>query len=340
MLPLTLNSDPMLRSKIILPVVFLSLLLNACQEIIELDLPETEPELIIEGYLTQRDYFIPEGDLDCSGITTIPKSDIEFAVSIVDAFINIDSIEAQTDYFPFNKVKLSSSVGYFNSEGNPPVRGAEVILFEDGEAVETLIEDADEPGIYRITHLPKVGSAYHLEIEALGNFYETTPEIYNSVAPLLTVSPIYRSNFLGDSCAYYLGINTYEKPGVGDHYRWMFYINNEYVSSPFFISTFDDSDIDGLCLFEFDVYGNELQLGDTIIVFQIRTSPGYSNFINSLRNQTAFVGGPFDTPPAPIKGNLKNITTGKDAFGYFVAGGLSANAGFVPETAPAEGCDN
>jgi hypothetical protein len=311
----------------------------ACQEVIELDLPENDPELVIEGYLTQRDYYIPEGDLDCSGVVTIPKSDIEFGVALVDAFINIDSIEAEADYFPFNKVQLSTSVGYFSENGNPPVSNASVKLFEDGNEVETLIEDASLPGTYRITHLPKVGSEYHLEIEALGNFYETTPETYQSVAPLLGVNAIYNSNFIGDTCAFYLGIDTYEKPGQGDHYRWMFYINNEYVDDPVFISTFDDSEIDGLCLFEFDVYGNELELGDTITVFQIRTSPGYSNFINSLRNQTAFVGGPFDTPPAPIRGNLKNVTTGEDAFGYFMAGAISANAGFVPDEIPEGGCD-
>ena len=316
----------------------LLIVITSCQEVIELDLPENEAELIIEGYLTQRDYYIPETDLDCSGIVTIPKSDIEFGVSIVDQFINIDSIEAEADYFPFNKVQLSSTVGYFSESGNPPVSNAVVKLFEDGNEVETLAEDPEIPGTYRITYLPKVGSAYHVEIEALGNFYETTPETYNAVPPLLGVNPIYKSNFIGDSCAYYLGVDTYEKPGVGDHYRWMFYINNNYVAEPQFISTFDDSDLDGVCLFEFDVYGNELELGDTIIVFQLRTSPGYSNFINSLRNQTAFVGGPFDTPPAPIRGNLKNVTTGEDAFGYFMAGGLSANAGFVPETEPEEGC--
>ncbi len=313
--------------------------LGACQEVIELELPENEPELVVEGYLTQRDYYIPEGDLDCSGVVTIPKSDIEFGVALVDAFINIDSIEAEADYFPFNKVQLSTSVGYFAEGGNPPVRNAVVKLFEDGDEVETLVEDASLPGTYRITYLPKVGSAYHLEIEALGNFYETTPETYQSVAPLLGVNAIYNSNFIGDTCAFYLGIDTYEKPGKGDHYRWMFYINNEYVDDPVFISTFDDADIDGLCLFEFDVYGNELELGDTITVFQIRTSPGYSNFINSLRNQTAFVGGPFDTPPAPIRGNVKNVSTGEDAFGYFMAGGLSANAGFVPNEIPEGGCD-
>lgn len=309
-----------------------------CQEVIELDLPDSEPELVIEGYLTQRDYYIPEGDLDCSGIATITKDQIELAVSIVDAFINIDSLENQTDYFPYNKVQLTTTSNYFSNAIAPRVSNAIVKLYEDGAEVETLLEDAGEPGSYRITHKPKVGSQYHLTIEALNNFYETDPETYHAVPPLLGANAVYRSNFIGDSCLYGLGIDTYEKPGVGDNYRWMFYLNNEYVKDPVFISTFEDSQIDGLCLFQFDVYGGELEFGDTLIVFQMRTSEGYTNFMNSLRNQTAFVGSPVDAPPAPIKGNLRNVSTGEPAFGYFAVGGISANAAIVPDTIPAGGC--
>lgn len=318
-------------------LAFIAVTVSSCQEVIELDLPPNEPELVIEGYLTDLDFFIPDQDLDCSGILTIPKDSIEHYAAFASFYL-VDSIESVADYFPFNKVKLSTTSDYFSNAPPPAVSGAIVKLIKNNELVETLIEDPTIPGTYRFTHDPEVGASYHLEIDALGNFYETEPQVYNAVPPLLGVNAIYNSNFLQDSCAYYLGIDTYEKPGVGDHYRWMFYINNKYVSNPFFISIFDDAQIDGLCLFDFDVYGNELDLGDTIVVFQMRTNEGYSSFINSLRNQTAFVGSPFDTPPAPIRGNLNNVTTGEKAFGYFVAGGISANAGFVPNEIPEEGC--
>ena len=320
----------------------LAFMMNACQEPIELDLPDNEPELVVEGYLTQRDYFIPTEGVNCGGGYELSKQAIELAVSVVDAYVNIDSIEAQTDYFPFNKVQLSTTGNYFAEGNSPRVSDAVVKLFEDGEEVEILIEDPKEKGSYRITHLPSVGSSYHLEIEALGSFYETIPEVYNAVPPALALpglpNVVYKPNFIGDSCAYFLGLNTYEAPGRGDHYRWMFYLNNRYVSSPFFISTFDDADVDGVCLIQFDIYGDELELGDTLIIFQIRTSQGYSNFINSFRNQTAFIGGPFDTPPAPIRGNVKNVSKGTEAFGYFMAGGISANAAIVPDTIPSGGC--
>jgi hypothetical protein len=309
-----------------------------CQEEIDLDLPPTDPELVIEGYLTQRDYYIPDSDLDCFGQTIIPLSDIKLAVALVDAFINIDSIEAETDYFPFNKVRLTTTADYFSNSAPPPVSNASVVLYEDGVAVETLEEDQDSPGTYRFTYYPIVGATYHLEIQALGSFYETKPEVYHDVPPLLSVTANYGPNFIQDSCAYYLGVQTFEKPGSGDFYRWMFYVNNKYDSRPNFIATANDDGIDGFCLFGLDVYGDELELGDTVTVFQMRSTEAYFNFVNTVRSQTAFVGGPFDGPPAPITGNLMNLTTNKAAYGFFGVGGISANAVAVPDTIPSVTC--
>ena len=101
----------------------------------------------------------------------------------------------------------------------------------------------------------------------------------------------------------------------------MFYVNNKYDSRPNFIATANDDGIDGFCLFGLDVYGDELELGDTVTVFQMCSTEAYFNFVNTVRSQTAFVGGPFDGPPAPITGNLMNLTTNKAAYGFFGVGG-------------------
>lgn len=309
---------------------------SGCQQEIELDLPPNEPELVIEGYLVDYDFYIPDGDLDCFG-QIITQQELKFAAAIAATF-PFDSVRSEADYFPYKQVRLTTTADYFSNGEPPTVSDAIVKLFEDGNLVETLVEDPVRPGSYPITHRAKVNSSYHLEIEALNNFYETEPEVYEEVPPLFAVNANYISNFLGDSCAYYMGIQTFEKPGLGDHYRWFMYTNNIYDDDPAFISSTDDANFDGFCLFDFDVYGRELDLGDTLAVFQMHTSEAYYNFLQSVRNQTAFVGGPFDTPPAPIKGNLRNVTTGKNAFGFFAAGGISANAVVVPNTIPAEGC--
>jgi len=306
-------------------------ILVSCEEEIDLKLPPNDPELVIEGYLTDLDFYIPEGDLDCAGVLTVPREDILFAAGLASLF-PIDSIEQEADYFPYNKVRLTTTADYFSNSAPPAVSGAEVKLFENGELVETLIEDASEAGVYRITHNPdSSGTAmYHLEINALGKFYETTPELYEPVPPLLEVQANYGPNFIGDSCGYFMSISTYETPGLGNNMAWTYYINNEYQADPSDITVVSDENFDGACLFGFDVYGDYLELGDTFVVFQMSTSEGYLDFMTSLETQTANVGNSFDTPPEPITGNLKNVTDGTKAFGYFNVGGISANLVIVP----------
>ena len=321
--------------KYIAPILLVAAI--GCQEEITLDLPPNEPELVVEGYLTDLDFFIPDGDLNCFGDTVIPREFIVFGAQLAAGF-PVDSAEETADFFPFNKVTLTSTADYFSNEAPPAVSNATVRLFQDGELVETLVEDQSEAGVYRITHDPEVGSEYHLEIEALGNFYETEPELYRSVPPLIGMEALYQPNFIGDSCAYYMGIQTYEKQGAGDHYRWMFYINNEYERRPNFISITNDEGIDGFCLFGFDVYGDELELGDTITTFQMITSEAYYDFNFALRSRTGQVGSPFDAPPSPITGNVNNVTKGSKANGFFAAGAITANYLVVPDTIPDVDC--
>ncbi|GAB5539853.1 MAG: hypothetical protein Salg2KO_19560 [Salibacteraceae bacterium] len=315
------------------PIIALVLILSGCQEEIDLELPDVEPELVVEAYLTDLDFFIPDSDLDCSGITTFPRELIVAGASLAATF-PVDSAEEVSDYFPFNKVVLTSTANYFSNATPPPVTDATVELYQDGNLVETLSHDGSNPGTYPITHDPVVGSEYHLEIEALGKFYETKKETYKAVPPLIGLGANYGPNFIQDSCAYYLGIDTYEKAGAGDFYRWFFYINGKYDARPNFITLSTDDGIDGLCLFGLDVYGDELELGDTLTVFQMMTSEGYYNFNVALRSRTGQVGSPFDAPPSPISGNVENITDNKLAIGFFAAGGITANFVVVPDEVP------
>jgi len=307
------------------------LFLVACQQEVDLKVPDNETELVVEGYLSDLDFYIPDGDINCAPGLTFSHDSIVFLASLASQF-DIDSVATLTDYFPFNKVRLTTTSNYFSNGKSPVVSGAVVRLMENGNLVETLAEES--PGVYTITHDPVVGASYHLEIEALDNFYETIPEPYLETPPLLSVDTNYLKNFITDSMAYYMEIYTYEKPGEGDHYRWMFYLNNEYVDDPFLLSFTDDRGVDGACIVGIDIYGETLELGDTLIVFQMRTSQRYYDFINSLRNQTAFVGSPFDSPPAAIRGNVRNVSTGRLAFGYFGPYAISANAMIVPEEIP------
>lgn len=315
-------------------LLFCSALILGCEDKIDLDLDDPEPELVIEGYLADLDFYIPDEDLVCSSDEIITRDSILTLADFASQF-DIDSISNIADYFPFNKVRLTTTAGYFSNTGTPRISNALVRLYQNGQLIETLQEDPSEIGTYPITHDPVVGALYHLEIEALGKVYETTPEAYNNTPPILFMEAFYDEDpFFDDSAAYYLRLYTYEQPGSGDHYRWMSYVNFEYVDDPGDISTASDDGIDGTCVPGSDVFGEPLELGDTIAVFQSRISQRHYDFVTSMQSQTAFVGGPFDTPPAPIVGNVKNVTDGTNAFGYFLPAAVSVGVVVVPDDIP------
>jgi hypothetical protein len=61
-------------------------------------------------------------------------------------------------------------------------------------------------------------------------------------------------------------------------------------------------------------------------------SEGMYNFMFILNQQTAFVGGPFDSPPAPIPSNLRCVShPDEKVYGYFSCAGVSVAEITVPE---------
>lgn len=306
-------------------------LFTACEQEVTLDLNSAEPELVVEGYMIDTDFYIPDEDLDCYGISTFTRDTIILLSELVKNFLPISDVEAKADYFPFNKVKLSMSVPYYTQGMPDAVSDAVVKLYKNDSLVETLVEDATEKGIYRITHNPEVGSYYHLEIEANGNNYTTAAELYQEVPPILFAQAVYQPAIFSDTMVYTSGISTFEKPGKGDYYRWFFYLNNEFQSDADLMVTSPDDGIDGSCLINFDFYRRRLQPKDTLVIFQMRTSEQYYNYVNTIIGLLS-VGSPFDTPPAPIPTNVYNNTLDKKGLGFFAVGGLSANAVVVPDT--------
>src|SRR5690606_2481793 len=117
---------------------------------------------------------------------------------------------------------------------------------------------------------------------------------------------------------YEVKINTYETPGVGDHYRWLEFVNGEYQDEPFDIYTASDELADGNPVFGFNITNERYTEGDTVMIAQQRISKNAFNFLTTLQAQTAFVGSPFDGPPALIEGNIFNTDdTSEKILGFF-----------------------
>ncbi len=257
--------------------------LTSCEDKIELDLPEGETFLVVEGWITNE-----------AGPQT---------------------------------VKLTYTSPYFSDSDQPVASGATVIL-KDDEGNEFLMEET-ESGIYKYNDAGTIGRSYQLLVNLPeGDYYESDFELLQEPVPIdsiywrLSEDEPDPDNDENPDDIYDVLINTYEPEGRGDHYQWRSFLNGVEARDPFDIFTTDDQLVDGGPIPEFNVTDELYSAPDTVVIVQEHISKAAYEFLSQLQSQTAFVGGPFDTPPVPILGNLHNRSNpGKDALGFFGAAG-------------------
>jgi hypothetical protein len=263
--------------------LFAAALFASCEDKIDLDLPEGDTYLVVEAFLTTA------------------ERPHHFLLTYTQAF--------------------------FDSSAQPKAIDAVVFLRGD-EGSETLLEEI-EPGLYRYPQGGTEGISYQLEISLPdGSNYLSPWELMRSVPPILDIryglaDPAPSELFGQDPDEKYeVLIDTFEPPGVGDFYRWRSVVNGEPRNEPFDIFVASDEFVDGNPIIDFNPTGDRYFAGDTVVIFQESISGELFDFLSLIQAQTAFVGGPFDTPPAPINGNIKNVDPSKrDALGFFAVNG-------------------
>ncbi len=256
---------------------------TSCQEKIELDLPEGDRFLVVEGWISNE-----------------PG--------------------------PYS-VKLTYTAPYFDSSPQPVVSGAVVYLRDDVDMEIELTES--EPGVYLYPDSGIVGRSYQIEIELPdGTRYLSDFELLREPVPILAIT--YRlsddepdpDNDESPDDIYDVVITTAEPAGKGDNYRWRTILNGVMQSDPWDIFVSSDDLVDGNFIPDLDVSGELYSAGDTVTVIQERISKAAYELLTAIRTQTAFVGSPFDSPPAPIQGNVRNLDDPThDALGFFGASG-------------------
>lgn len=257
----------------------------SCEKIIDLDVPESDPQLVVDAWYTDED---------------------------------------TAQY-----VKLSTTAPYFDEAQTPRVSGAEVLLhtYEDGAltSTETLAEDPIQSGYYIFNSPAELGKGYQLEVNAPA-FDPVKSDIQQimETPPILDIFWEESSPDVEDSLAIYqVYIATYEIPGPGDFYRWFVYVDEEYLDEPENINVQSDELVDGAILPEYEVTSRLFRYGQTVRIKQCRINESAYDYLSLLLFQTAFIGSPFDTPPAPLVGNMKFIGKEGQALGFFGASSTS-----------------
>jgi hypothetical protein len=262
-------------------VLLFGLGLSSCTDKIELDLPEGEQFLVVQGWITNE-----------------PGPQV---------------------------IELTYPSAYFSDAPQPRVQGATCIVSDD--AGSEVVLDEVSPGVYHYPDAGVIGRTYRLSISLPnGDSYLSDPEFLFEPVPIDTIywqlsedEPDPDNDEQPDDI-YDVLIETVEPPSLGDHYQWRSILNGVEQRDPFDIFAVSDEFVNGNPIPEFNVTDELYSTPDTVTIIQERISKKAYEFLTLVQLQTAFVGGPFDTPPAPIESNVRNLADPeKDALGFFGA---------------------
>ena len=273
--------------KTIFPILLslLSLIfLSACEDVVELSVPDSPPHLVVEGSIT--------------------------------------------NHRAIQQVKLTWSTPYFDQGTPPPVEDARVELRDDLGNIYAYSPEAK--GLYALSLKGEVGRTYRLSIFLPnGQEFHSTPETLLPVSEIQNlkaeVADVEESPDEEGYQEYKVLLTAIEPQDEINFYRWKVYINDTLQNEPDDLA-FARDDFVNEQVRDVDIYWDDLRPGDRVCVEQMSITEAYYDFLNILYQQTAFTGGLFDPPPAPIRGN---ITLASDesiyALGYFNASAVDSD---------------
>jgi hypothetical protein len=277
----------------ILAILFISLVLFSCEDVVQVDIAPDDIDLIsVEAYLTTRS----RNNVWVKVQKSLPIDNAQENPAISNAIVEIMENES-----PENRIVLQ-------------------------ETDEAGIYELPENRFFQT----QTGSTYSLKITTPDGVV-ITGEDYLQKVPLLDSVKVNLSSF-GDYKYLAIFISTQETPGIGHFYKWDIYVNQRLLYGSENLTFANDELVDGNYISDMELYtdwfdeggdNNErtMDIGDTIHVVQASISSDVYDFYLGMQNQ-AFAGGPFSVPPANVPGNLV-ASDGRKVLGLFTARDVS-----------------
>ncbi|CAD0005687.1 DUF4249 domain-containing protein [Flavobacterium chungangense] len=206
-------------------------------------------------------------------------------------------------------IKLTTTTGYFQDE-IPIVSGA-VVYVKNNANQQFNFTEVPNSGRYVCNNFrPVINETYTLTVIAKGDTY-TASETLKSVTPITTVTQYDAGALAGIVVRAF-----YNDPADVDNYYLYKYVYSNKITSTYYAD--EDKFYQGNEFFSVSD-DEDLKAGDEIEITHYGISKQYYNYMNILVSIAGSnVGGPFQTPPATVRGNIIN-TTDKSNFplGYF-----------------------
>lgn len=208
-------------------------------------------------------------------------------------------------------IKLTTTTNYYDNIV-PVVSGATVFITNSSNLIFNFIE-VPKTGEYICTNfIPKIDETYTLTIQNGSQTYQAK-ETLKAIAPINEIVQNNEGGFTGNN----IEIKTYytDPDNETNYYLYKYSYSNQ-VTQNFY--TDEDTFFQGNTFFSISQSDN-LKVGDEVIVTHYGISKQYYNYMNVLVSIAGGSGGgPFQSPPATVRGNITN-TTNKDNYplGYF-----------------------
>ncbi|MCI9845829.1 DUF4249 domain-containing protein [Flavobacterium pectinovorum] len=208
-------------------------------------------------------------------------------------------------------IELTTTTGYFE-EKIPVVSGATIFVMNSENQQFNFIE-IQKTGRYVCNNFkPEIDEQYTLTVISNGNTYTAT-ETMKSVAPITRIEQNNEGGFTGKD----IEIRAYydDPEGIDNFYLYRYLYSNK-VTSNYYVD--EDKFFQGNEFFSVSD-DDELKAGDEIELTHYGISKQYYNYMSILVSIAGSnVGGPFQSPPATVKGNIVNATNKANyPLGYF-----------------------
>jgi len=261
--------------------ILLSLLLltGSCTDVIDIEVPEAAPRLVIEA--------------------------------------SMDWIKGTSG--SQQSIKLSTSTPFFDNLVENPATGAIVKVINDTDSREVTFTDQNNGNYVTNEFVPVMGQSYTLEILYENEIYlasETMIPVTDITSVFQTRENGFDKDALEvniefndpkDIKNFYL--TKFQRRG--DLLQTLFDVKDEFTDGNKMSIFYEKINND-------DTGETEFVPGDIVDIGLNGISEQYFNYIKLLIQQSGGAGGPFSTTPAEIKGNCVNINSPENyAFGYF-----------------------
>jgi hypothetical protein len=208
-------------------------------------------------------------------------------------------------------IKLTASTGYFETV-IPYVSGAVVFIKNSSNTVFNFIE-SENSGVYNCSDfIPKLNETYTLTIIIDGQTYTASEKMY-AVAPITKLVQDDNGGFSGKDIAVKA---FFQDPADETNYYLYRYDYKDQEKSNLYAD--EDTFFNGNEFFSI-TQNDSLKVGEKIDITHLGISKSYYNYISiviSLAGQNG--GGPFQSPPSTIRGNVTNTTNPANyPLGYF-----------------------